>query len=383
MENKVDENSVKSNAFIVVLCILSFVVMIGYLVFVDSIKNVVAVLKIAHVGWLIAAVASIFVYWLLDGVALHMSLKPVHPSQKLSVSMRVAMIGQYFNAITPLASGGEPAQAYFLVKNGAPLGQAMSALLTKFIVYQLTLTAISVSAIVFRFNFFMGHVNALMVAVLFGFAGNTVITLGLLAIALFKDGTKKVVHKCIDFLTYIHIVKNPVAKHEYAEVELNNFNKQFTYLSKHKFHLVKIGLVTAVQLLAYFFIGNVIYYSFCLTGADSVTLLAAQSFVHMIASSVPIPGGIGAAEGSFSMFFSMFFPENMIGLAVVLWRLITFYLSIVVGLVFTVIEKRRSSTVPLEETPVVDDLVPFNGEPQFHSISKDVNPPNKDSNHSI
>ena len=246
----------------------------------------------------------------------------------------------------------------------------MSALLTKFIVYQLTLTAISVSAIIFRFHFFMGHVDALMVAVLFGFAGNTVITLGLLAIALFKEGTKKVVHKLIDFLAYFRIVRNPKAKHEYAEVELNNFNQQFTYLSKHKFHLVKIGLVTAVQLMSYFFIGNVIYYSFNLSGADSVTLLAAQSFVHMIASSVPIPGGIGAAEGSFSMFFSMFFPEKMIGLAVVLWRLITFYLSIVVGLIFTVIEKRRSSTVPLEETPVVDDLVPYNGEPQFSSKNK-------------
>ena len=109
MENKVNENSVKSNRFIVVLCVLSFVVLIGYLVFVDSIKNVVAVIKVAHLGWLIVAVASIIAYWLLDGVALHMSLKPVHPSQKLSVSIRVAMIGQYFNAITPLASGGEPA----------------------------------------------------------------------------------------------------------------------------------------------------------------------------------------------------------------------------------------------------------------------------------
>jgi len=358
VENKVNEGSVKSNRFIVVLCILSFLVMIGYLLFVDNLKNVAEVLRISHVGWLIAAVACIFIYWFLDGVALHLSLKPIHPSQKFSVSIRVAMIGQYFNAITPLASGGEPAQAYFLVKNGAPLGECMSALLTKFIVYQLTLTAISVSAIVFRFQFFMGHVDTLMVAVLFGFAGNTVITLGLLAIAFFKDWTKKIANKTIDLLSYLHLLKKAEAKREFLNIELDSFNRQFTYLSRHKLQLTKIALVTAVQLLAYFFIGNVIYYSFRLPPTDSVTLLAAQSFVHMIASSVPIPGGIGAAEGSFSIFFSMFFPKNMISLAVVLWRLITFYLSIVVGLVFTVIEKKHSSNSPLEETPVIDDPLP-------------------------
>jgi uncharacterized protein (TIRG00374 family) len=136
-------------------------------------------------------------------------------------------------------------------------------------------------------------------------------------------------------------------------------------MSKHKMHLLKMSLLTVVELTVYFLIGNVIYLSFRLSGADSVTLVASQAFVLMIAAFMPIPGALGAAESSFYIFFSLFFPKNMISLAVVLWRLITFYLPIVVGLIVTLFEKRRAGNLPLEATPVDDELTETGGKPIF------------------
>ena len=57
-------------------------------------------------------------------------------------------------------------------------------------------------------------------------------------------------------------------------------------------------------------------------------------------------GNLGQA-----IFFSLFFPKHLVNFALVLWRLLTFYLPIVIGLIATVIEKRRAG-VPREALEV-------------------------------
>jgi hypothetical protein len=98
-------------------------------------------------------------------------------------------------------------------------------------------------------------------------------------------------------------------------------------MRRHKAEILKMCLITVLQLTVYFLIGNVIYNSFHLTGTDSLTLLASQAFVLMIATFVPIPGALGAADGSFAIFFSLFFPQHLISFALVLWRLFDFLSS--------------------------------------------------------
>lgn len=65
------------------------------------------------------------------------------------------------------------------------------------------------------------------------------------------------------------------------------------------------------------------------------TVVASAAFILMISSFVPLPGASGGAEGSFYMFFRMFFKASgSVSVAILLWRLFTFYLPIVVGVYF-------------------------------------------------
>lgn len=363
---KKSEKGVKSNYFNLILCAFSLIFLIVYLFKVDDgMNNIGDIFRQIHVGWLLVGIGCMLIYWFLDAVVLHMAIKPVHPSQRFGVSIRLTMIGQYFNNVTPFAAGGQPAQAYFLVKRGAPLGETMTALLTKFIVYQITLTVYCLVTMILKFTYFMSEVKVLMLAVIVGFAVHTAVTVMLICIAFFKLGTIKAANFIIDILGHMKIVKDPEVKKEFVDRELENFHTQFQYMSKHKMHLAKMCIVTMVQLTVYFLIGNIIYLSFHLNGADTVTLVASQAFVLMITAFVPIPGALGAAEGSFYIFFSLFFPKSMISLAVVLWRLMTFYLPIIVGLIITLLEKRRGNNLPIEKTPVVDELIPSGGAPVF------------------
>ncbi len=364
------EKGLSNNYFNLALCAVSLVVLIVFIYENGGLKNLSLTIRSVHVGWLIATVGCMIVYWLLDAVVLHMAIKPVHPSQHFSTSFRLTMIGQYFNNVTPFAAGGQPAQAYFLIKRKVPFGETMTALLTKFIVYQITLTFYCLATLILEFNYFMSEVKVLMVAVMVGFLVHTAVTAMLISVAFFKTGTIKTANFFIDVLGKLRLVKDPDSKREFVDNELESFHAQFKYMSKHKLHLLKMNMITVVQLTVYFLIGNVIYFAFHLDGASTLKLVAAQAFVLMIAAFIPVPGALVAAEGSFYIFFSLFFPHDKINAAIFLWRLMTFYLPIAVGLVFTLVEKRKCGNLPLEMSPVEDELAATGGEPVFREKEK-------------
>jgi uncharacterized membrane protein YbhN (UPF0104 family) len=77
-----------------------------------------------------------------------------------------------------------------------------------------------------------------------------------------------------------------------------------------------------------------------LQGTDLITILACQSFVMMISSVFPQPGAVGAAEGSYGIIFGPIFGAYTT-FTMFIWRLLTFYLPIAIGIVFTIVLEQR------------------------------------------
>ena len=57
----------------------------------------------------------------------------------------------YFSAITPSASGGQPASAYFMIRDGIPGYAATVALLINLVMYTLSLLTIGVLCMIFKY----------------------------------------------------------------------------------------------------------------------------------------------------------------------------------------------------------------------------------------
>jgi len=71
-------------------------------------------------------------------------------------------------------------------------------------------------------------------------------------------------------------------------------------------------------------------------------MISAQVFLTMFMSCIPIPGAEGGAEAGFYLIFGIFFKASSIVPAIFIWRLITYYLTIAVGSIFTVLLPNRS-----------------------------------------
>ena len=101
-----------------------------------------------------------------------------------------------------------------------------------------------------------------------------------------------------------------------------------------------ITLCTVFQIGFGYLIPYCLYRSFGFHEVDPLTIMAAQAYVSMVSAFVPLPGASGGAEGSFMIFFNMFFTGGTVIPAMVIWRVLTYYINIPVGCICSYVANR-------------------------------------------
>lgn len=294
-----------------------------------------------QIFWLITAVLCIAVVWGLDSFLLYTITRSVYPdSYPFKSAFKVAMVGQYFNAISPFAIAGQPMQLVAMSRQGISTGIALSVLVRKYLIYQVTLTVYSLAVILFRFQFFDSQIHGFMPLALVGFGAQAGIVLLLLLFSTNRKLTTKLIDGVFWLLSKLHIVKKPEETSEKVKTQLKFYldnNKQMNHNLRMSLSLY--GL-TFLQMTVLFSVPFFIYKAFHNEGFPIFDMVSAQAFVTMIASYTPLPGASGTSEGSFLVLFDLFFHGQVIKQAMLLWRFITYYSSIIVGSAFAGLEKK-------------------------------------------
>ena len=117
---------------------------------------------------------------------------------------------------------------------------------------------------------------------------------------------------------------------------IESFHENFKVIKTEKIMMLKLIFVTIIQLTVFFAITYCVYRMFGLNETTFIKIISAQAFLSMIMAFIPIPGAGGAAEGGFYILFSTFFSKETINMAVLFWRMYTFYLPILVGGLFMI-----------------------------------------------
>ena len=185
------------------------------------------------------------------------------------------------------------------------------------------------------------------IASLIGFAAQIALIVALLLASFCKPLTTKVVNGFIHFLGRIHIIKDPEEKIKNVDETLTSFHDSNKTLNKNKELLIKVYAITAVQMMSYFLVPYCIARSFGID-CNVFDMLCAQAYVNMVSCLVPLPGGSGAAEYCFSVFFGSYFSGITIKSAILLWRTITYYGTIVFTAPFAMLKSRKTNEEKLE-----------------------------------
>ncbi|MCL1853782.1 MAG: flippase-like domain-containing protein [Peptococcaceae bacterium] len=331
----------------VILALITLMIMAGifYIFFTDILTpgKLVELLESLRPWWIAGAVMAMFLCWLIEAKVLQVFLKRLYHSSGFLYSLRIIMIGQLYNAITPFSTGGQPMQFYHLTKDGYDGGDAASIQAQKFIIYQITLVVYCLVMLIWRLAFFKAQLSGLALLTLIGFSVHAAVIVGLIMFAKNRTLTDAILRKGVALLRRLRLVRKDDLV-DRVEKQLGIFHDSLHLLDHNLKLKVQAYVLSAVQLTLFFMIPYFIYRSFGLNGALPADMLAAMVLAHLVYSFVPLPGAAGAAEGSFVLFFNMFFASFTIP-AMLVWRIITYYFCMAFGGVTLLFSSRRAAKV--------------------------------------
>lgn len=344
-KDEVDKKPINKKMTILnfVLIIIIFLALLIYMIKVDGINNIIEILNKVDYKWVFGGLGCLFIYWICESLTLHIPLKRMYPTQNITNSIKVSMIGQLFNNITPFASGGQPIQAYELTKTGKRVSDSLSAMAIKFIITQTALVISTLVVVFFEFNFFIDLVQDYVWIVILGFFVNIIAIIIVILAGLKKKLITSITTPIINFFGKIRIFKNPDKTIENLDKSIENFGSQFKVIKSEKKMVLKMFAIAVIQSFAYYLITYMVYRAF---GNDKITLwqiIPVQAFLLLIMTFIPTPGSGLGAEGGFYLLFNSIFTEGTINMSILFWRIYTFYLPILVGLFFLIPTKKKSN----------------------------------------
>lgn len=322
---------IKSVLNITIFIVITALVL--YFLLKDNFKEVINGLLHANIFWIIVAIFFIFGYWFFKSIIFYNFTRKFNKDYKFKKAFKLQLMTNFFNAVTPFSSGGQPFQIYSLKKQGIEITSATNIIVQNFIVYQIALVLFGIGSIISNYFFhFFEDVGLLKQLVTMGFIINALITIGLFIIAFAKGFNKIVVNWIINLLSKIKIVKNKEKNLENWNTYINNFHNGAKILIANKWFFIKSILCAILALACQYLIPVILLYSTGdYTSFNGFQSIVACSYVMLIGSFVPIPGGTGGLEYGFMAFYGNFISGTTINVILILWRFVTYYLGLIIG----------------------------------------------------
>ncbi len=316
-----------------VVILIGITLLVLYFALKDDYQNIIHELRHVQTGWLGLTFVLVILYWIIRSKAIHIFSKKFVSKTKYLSSLQLMIRTQFFNAVTPFATGGQPYQIYHLVKDGMKITTATSVIIQNFIVYQIAIVLLGGMAVIVNHACSLYQKNVLLGRlVTLGFIINTAVIVVLFMVAFSKKLNKKLIHIGITVLTKLKIVKDKKKKLEEWDEYINHFHESASLLLKNKgeffftifLNIVALVLLYSVPLVLLYGMGD--YTSFSWFEA-----IVTSAYVMLIGSFVPIPGGSGGLEYGFIAFYSNFITGSKLMAIMLLWRFVTYYFGMIVG----------------------------------------------------
>lgn len=240
-----------------------------------------------------------------------------------------ALLGKYYDNITPLGAGGQPFQIYYLKKRGLSTGSSAALPIAGFLGLQLAFVLIA--AVVFIFN---GSVTdstpAIRVSAYIGLAFYLFVPICIILFAIIPNTFGKMVSAVAKILSKLHIVKNYDKAVGGIFSSLGEYTQSLKMLSIHPHLLFKVIFFSVIYQLAIMTIPFYVLRAFGGT-SDWWTVFSLVVFIYAAITIIPTPGNAGAAEGSFYAVFSSLTSAYLFW-AMIIWRLLVYYSWLLLGL---------------------------------------------------
>ncbi len=331
----------KKKIFNFCFIVFSSIILIYILVQSSDISLIINVLKQIKLHYVLIALGCLFIFWLLEAYMIFkLILKFTDKKANFStfwLALKTTLVGQYYSNITPGASGGQPVQLFVMKDENVPISAGTAVLVEKFLLFQIGVTVYSLTLAIYKLKTLLEFSNGATWLVMIGLTVNIIMILSIWLISIKPKLIKSVIGFIINILVKLRIIKDLPKAQNSCDEFIKNYEVSIKKMKTNKKLTLKLFALTFIQLTLFFSITYFIYKSFNLSGNSIFEIICLQSFVYMSVSFVPIPGTIGASEVGFVLLLGNVFSKNIIGAAILLWRGISYYFSLIFSGIFIIL----------------------------------------------
>lgn len=326
---------------IILLVIVAFIVV--FFTLKDDFNGAMNYFKNMNYLWILVAALAMLLNIFFQSLSQYRFLKEVDPNYKFSSCFKLMCMSMFFNAITPFSSGGQPFEMYLLNKEGIKVSDSLNALIQNFITYQFGLIFTSTVAIILNAIFkILPDSLLLKKIVLIGYFANIIVMGIIIFISRAKKANTKIFSKIFKFIFHFKFIKNREEKEQKFLKYLDDFYNSTAIMKNNKKNTMLSFIFNLISLCFLYSIPVFVFFAFGHFKLDYLESFISSSFTFLIGSFVPIPGATGGLEYGFLDFFKIFIKDSaMLSAGMLLWRLITYYFSMVLGGVILMTYRRK------------------------------------------
>lgn len=249
--------------------------------------------------------------------------------------IKYSYVGFFFSCITPSASGGQPAQLYYMNRDKVDVSVGAVILLIVTILYKFVLVFLGTLIFVFRHSLISDYIRGASFFFYLGMALNVICVVVMFLLVFQQTLASRMIFGLVKGLEKIHVLKKKEERRRKLEDSMIEYHKAAAVIQEHKKLIAGMFGVTLIQRLIHFSITYLIYRGLGLSALGIVDVIALQCVISIAVDMLPLPGGMGISEGLFLSIFRKIFTGGLLYPAMLLSRGISYYALLLISAVMT------------------------------------------------
>lgn len=287
--------------------------------------------------WLLLAALCMLGFIFFEGRSLVLILRTLgYPARKRR-GFLYASADIYFSSITPSATGGQPASAYFMHKDGIAGSAVIVSLILNLTMYTLAIVTLGLLSVIFFPGIFMEFNPACKVVILIGVSAMVMLAV-FFVILLKKQGLLiRMGGIAVSVLNRLRCKRTARKLDGKLHEAIAKYNECVEMLSGRKWLLLKTYLLNLLQRTLHVLVTVFCYYAMHGRLADGLKVFATQTYVVLGSNFIPVPGAVGISEYIMYHGYLMFLDEESSYTLALLSRGISFYTCCMISIVTVLI----------------------------------------------
>lgn len=304
-------------------------------------QDIPGILRNSNLLWVLAAVFSMALYAIADGVNIRRCLKLSGCTITFAQMMKYSFAGFFFSSVTPSSTGGQPAQLYFMAKDKHKVSHSSFTLLCALLSFQCAAVFLGIIGVIFS----RGEVFRLTGKFAYVFPVGFALNLGIIAFLICVLFSKRISRLMARIgLWFIKIRGNKLGERSGLLRSFASYRKAAILMKKNKSVFIKMLLTSLVQLLLFHSVTFFCARAISPSSPDWFTVIRTQASLFISVSSLPLPGATGVTEYGYALFYSNLIPTELMGSVMLLSRFCSFVLPLIasgLGLVILSVAPQR------------------------------------------